>query len=511
MSKRVLRPGQTVSGALSRRGFLGGGAALVSGLAVPGLVAGAARPAHAARTARAATATRVSTADITFTTAAQAEALQALGRTTLRTPGSLPNPALAAGTDTLPDIEHIVVLMMENHSYDNIFGMLGRGDGYTLDSNGLPTATNPYANGQIQHAFRMPTTCQLPGLPSQEWMTAHMAYNNGAMDGFVQSPTGPYTSTIVGGVAMGYWTADDLPFTYSLAQNFPIGDRWFCSLLGQTDPNRRYVIAGTSAGMTDDGGTSYLTLVVPAGGTIFNTLDAHGISWENYVTTYPLGATPELFPLNDAWPELFHNKSFNDFFSDAASGNLPAFSFLDENFSTTSEEDPQNVVNGEAMMAQVVQAVADSPLWKSTLLVIMYDEHGGYYDHVVPPVAIPPDNISPMVQPGESTYDGFARYGFRVPSVVVSPYAKQNYVSSVVYDHTSVLAMVERKWNLPALTYRDANANDLTDFLDLDAMSAGQPTFPTLPKLAAPGNTAARLACSTTGPGTIPPAGSITG
>jgi len=514
MSKRVLRPSQTASGALSRRGFLGGGAALVSGLAVPGLVAGAARPAHAARaarTARAATATRVSTADITFTTAAQAEALQALGRTTLRTPGSLPNPALAAGTDTLPGIEHIVVLMMENHSYDNIFGMLGRGDGYTLDSNGLPTATNPYANGQIQHAFRMPTTCQLSGLPSQEWMTAHMAYNNGAMDGFVQSPTGPYTSTIVGGVAMGYWTADDLPFTYSLAQNFPIGDRWFCSLLGQTDPNRRYVIGGTSAGMTDDGGTSYLSLVVPAGGTIFNTLDAHGITWENYVTTYPLGATPELFPLDDAWPELFHNKSFNDFFSDAASGNLPAFSFLDENFSTTSEEDPQNVVNGEAMMAQVVQAVADSPLWKSTLLVIMYDEHGGYYDHVAPPAAIPPDNISPMVQPGESTYDGFARYGFRVPSVVVSPYAKQNYVSSVVYDHTSVLAMVERKWNLPALTYRDANANDLTDFLDLDAMSAGQPTFPTLPKLAAPGNNAARLACSTTGPGTIPPAGSITG
>jgi phospholipase C len=514
MSKRVLRPGQTAASAVSRRGFLGGGAALVSGLAVPGLVAGAARPARTARAAtaaRAATVARPAAANVTWTAAAQAEALQALGRTTLRTPGSLPNPALAAGTDTLPNIEHIVVLMMENHSYDNVFGMLGRGDGYTLGSTGLPTATNPYANGQTQHAFRMPTTCQLSGLPSQEWMTAHMAYNNGAMDGFVQSPTGPYTSTIVGGVAMGYWTADDLPFTYSLAENFPIGDRWFCSLLGQTDPNRRYVIAGTSAGMTDDGGTSVLTLVVPAGGTIFNLLDAHGISWENYVTTYPLGATPELFPLNDAWPELFHNKSFNDFFSDAAAGNLPAFSFLDENFSSTSQEDPQNVVNGEAMMAQVVQAVADSPLWKTTLLAIMYDEHGGYYDHVPPPAAIPPDNIGPLVQPGESTYDGFARYGFRVPSVVVSPYAKPNYVSSVVYDHTSVLAMVERKWNLPALTYRDANANDLTDFLDMSAMAAGKPTFPTLPKLAAPGNNAARLACSTTGPGTIPPAGSITG
>jgi phospholipase C len=116
-----------------------------------------------------------------------------------------------------------------------------------------------------------------------------------------------------------------------------------------------------------------------------------------------------------------------------------------------------------------------------------------------------------LLNPGDPAYDGFARYGFRVPSVVVSPYAKRNYVSHVVHDHTSVLAMLERKWNLPALTHRDANANDLTDFLDLSALAAGQPTFATLPPLAAPGDTAAALACSTSGPGTIPPAGSITG
>jgi phospholipase C len=125
--------------------------------------------------------------------------------------------------------------------------------------------------------------------------------------------------------------------------------------------------------------------------------------------------------------------------------------------------------------------------------------------------AIPPDAIAPVVQPGEETYEGFARYGFRVPSVVVSPYAKRNHVSHVLHDHTSVLAFVERKWNLPALTYRDANANDLTDFLDLGALTSGRPVFPALPPLAAPGDTSARLACSVSGPGTIPPAGSITG
>jgi len=419
---------------------------------------------------------------------------------------------LAAGTDTMPGIQHIVVLMMENHSFDNLLGMLGRGDGFTLGSNGLPTATNPYPDGRIQHAFRMPTTCQLPSQPSQEWLPSHNAYNGGKMDGFVRTPVGPGSSTIVGGVAMGYWTGDDLPFTYSLARTFPIGDRWFSSVMSQTFPNRRYLIAGTSAGMTDDSGISLVNLATLApAGTIFNMLDAHSISWENYVSSFPAGATPELYALNDTVPELLRHKALSAFFIDAAAGKLPSFSLLDPSYTTQSQENPQNIVVGEALMAQVVNAIGASPLWHSTLLVLMYDEHGGYYDHVPPPAAIPPDSIGPLVQPGESRYDGFARYGFRVPSVVVSPYARPGYVSHVLHDHASVLAMVERKWNLPALTHRDANANDLTDFLDLGALAAGRPTFPKLPALAAPGNTAAALACSTTGPGTIPPPGSITG
>jgi len=152
----------------------------------------------------------------------------------------------------------------------------------------------------------------------------------------------------------------------------------------------------------------------------------------------------------------------------------------------------------------VIDALRTSPLWRKTLFILTYDEHGGYYDHVPPPVALAPDSIPPTVQPGESTYDGFARYGFRVPSIVIGPYAKRNYVSSVVYDHTSILAFLERKWNLQAMTYRDANANDLTDFLDLGAMKAGKPTFPEIPSLVSAGDDAARLACSKTGPGKVP-------
>jgi len=485
---------------LSRRRFLGGtGLALAAG-AAPGLLPACDSGSTASRTRR-------SSAEPAGYTAA----LRALGRTSLRVPGSRPDPSVPAGTDTLPGIEHIVVLMLENHSYDNILGMLGRGDGFTLGNNGLPTAANPYPNGQIQHAFRMPTTCQLQGTPSQEWAAAHHAYAGGAMNGFVSAAISPQAHAIVGGVAMGYWTGDDLPFTYALARTFPVGDRWFCSLLGQTDPNRRYLIAGTSAGMTDDAGPSDLSALIPAVGTIFTTLDTYRISWENYTAAYPYGATPELFPASDAAPEAVHHKPLPEFFSDAATGDLPSFSLLDPDYTTQSEENPQNIVVGEALLAQVVQAVGTSPLWPTTMLAIMYDEHGGYYDHVPPPPAIPPDSIGPAVQPGESTYDGFARYGFRVPSVVVSPYARPGHVTSVLHDHTSVLAMVERKWNLPALTYRDANANDLTDFLDLSALAAGKPTFPALPALAPPGDTPARLACSASGPGVIPPPGSVSG
>ena len=121
----------------------------------------------------------------------------------LRQPGSLPYPKLAAGTDTIPQIEHVVVLMMENHSYDNYLGMLRRpgADGFRFGRDGLPSATNPYGNGQVQHAFRMPTHCQLDARPSQEWTASHNAYDNGRMDGFVSTPIDPLTTETVGGVA----------------------------------------------------------------------------------------------------------------------------------------------------------------------------------------------------------------------------------------------------------------------------------------------------------------------
>ena len=407
--------------------------------------------------------------------ASEREALRVLGRTSMRMPGSRPFPAIAAGTDMLPEIENVVVEVMENHSYDNFFGMLGRGpfqaprgSRFTIAADGYPTATSPTATGGAQRAFRMPNTCQSGGSPSQEWAACHQQYANGANSGFVTSPSGP--------VAMGYWQQQDLPFTYALASEFPIGDRWFCSMLGQTDPNRRYLFAGTSMGMTDDiPDSSQLPTftLAPPNGTIFNQLTSHGISWTNYSAVVSgVNESMNLYPTNDVQYDATKVKSMTQFLADAKSGSLSSFTFIDPDYAWhLTQENPQNISLGETFLHTVVEAIGSSPAWRKTVLIITYDEHGGYYDHVPPPVALAPDNIAPVVPSGEQTYDGFRRYGFRVPSIVVSPYSKKDYVSHMVYDHTSVLAFLERKFNLPALTKRDANANDMFDFLDLPAMA----------------------------------------
>ena len=136
---------------------------------------------------------------------------------------------------------------------------------------------------------------------------------------------------------------------------------------------------------------------------MFNLLDNHGIGWENYVASYPTGATPELFLANDLIPEALHHTSLDDFFTAAANGALPPFSILDPDYSTQSQENPQNIVVGEALLAQVVDALGSSPLWEKSILLVMYDEYGGYYDHVPPPAAIPPDIIPRSCSPARSS------------------------------------------------------------------------------------------------------------
>jgi len=427
---------------------------------------------------------------------------------------------------------------MENHSYDNYFGMLaGRGDGFTLGRNGMPIGSNLTLNGTQVPLTHSAQTTQLPNVPTQSWNASHIQWNNGACDGFVRGVEKTLPGED-GTVAMRYWTEADLPFYYGLARVFPLATRWFSSCLGPTFPNRRFLVAGTANGLVDD--LAFCMIDYPAGGTIFDHLSANDISWINYHHLAPIkinwrrlthaqgltwlrllagalgGVFPQLVPMlksklqvtADLYPvgllrSLNHLRPITRFWSDAAAGTLPAVSIVDPDFGQTSEENPQDIQAGEAFAAQVINAVMNGKGWPNTLLIWLYDEHGGYYDHVQPPAAAAPDDVPahgayerfPLLRllrrtalgqriaaadTGPTTY---AQLGFRVPAVIVSPYAKPGYVTELDYDHTAILRLIQRKWNLPPLTKRDAAAADLLDALDLDA----PPAFLIPPRLPAPG------------------------
>jgi phospholipase C len=408
----------------------------------------------------------------------------------LRQPDSLPNPRVAAGTpnEALP-FDHVVVVMMENHSFDNLLGALHRSGqpkahGLKINRHGVAHNSNPGPEGPVQ-SFVIPSTAQAPSV-TQTWNATHTQIDGGKMDGFVRS--------VGNDEPMGYWTEDVLPFAYSFARTFTLANKWFCSAPCQTYPNRRFLMAGTAYGdiATD---TESLSDPPPPNGTIFDRLHTYGVSWRNYFTDLPQTAIVpsiiEKYPTNLA--------SIAQFKLDCLTGNLPSVSFVDPEFGLLSdigaplaalpgleaitgklettggdEESEQDMSYGEYWAYQVVKCVLESPAWPRTLLIYTYDEHGGYYDHVPPPPAIAPDSIAPKLEAGD-TPGGYDIYGPRVPGIVASPYSKPNAVTNVVHDHTSALATIEAKWNLPALTLRDANAKTVLDFLDLGQAAFMEP------------------------------------
>ena len=421
----------------------------------------------------------------------------------LRQPGSLPDPGRPAGTpdDGMP-FDHVVIVMMENHSFDNILGALSRAgqpaaDGLTFDAAGRPTNTNPGAPATPPEvtAFPFPSTAQ--GLEvSQTWNASHEQIDGGRMDGFVRSVNATQP--------MGFYPPEVLPFAHSLARTFTVANRWFASVPAQTVPNRRFLFAGTAYGAIATDLPTVLFSGSPPNGTIFDLLSAHGISWRNYATNVP--STVVIPSILLKHPTQL--RPIGAFFEDCAHGTLPAVSMVDPEAGVLaligrlisavpllgpigaalqrhggSEEAAQDMYYGEAWAHRVVEAVLASPAWPRTLLVYLYDEHGGYYDHVPPPPAIPPDDIPPKLGPGDAP-GGYDTYGVRVPAVVVSPYSRPNAVTDVVHDHTSVTATIEAKWNLPALTRRDANAATVMDFLDV-----GHAAFLTPPPIEGPSRT----------------------
>ena len=382
-------------------------------------------------------------------------------------PETRPDPTRPEGIDLMPGVEHIVIYMQENHSYDSYFGMLGRGDGFTRGPDGRPTNSNPGTGGSpvvVRHAT---STCAGAGT-SQNWNDTHDQINGGAMDGFARlSPD-----------ALQYWDAGDLPFYHSLANTFVVCDRWFTSCPGQTYANRRYLQAATSVGLVETDLDRVAQTPDAPNGTIWDRLNAHGISWTDYAYDLPdIALFPRVLLTNTTRVSSTHQ-----FLLDCASGRLPAVSIVSPGYENFTEEPPADINRGEAFSARLVNAVMSGPKWGSTVMFFMYDEHGGFYDHVTPPAAVPPDSIGPQINTDLGDRPGaFDRYGVRVPAIVISPFAKRDHVSHVVHDHTSVLRFIETKYNLGALTYRDANASDLLDTLDFEAKAFLEPPVLALP------------------------------
>jgi len=395
-------------------------------------------------------------------------------------PGTRPDPGKPEGADLLPQIDHIVIYMQENHSYDSYFGTYPRGDGYTMVG-GKPTNSAKDSKGRAVPVFRSTETCQTGRGVSQSWDQTHLQIDGGAMDGWLNNDN---TN------AMKYWDGGHLPFYWSLADHFPLCDRWFGSAPCQTYPNRMYLQAATSQGLVETDTTKALNLPHPKGGTIWDKLNAFGISWLDYALDLPDIA---LFP--KTWNANKDKvRTTGDFLADCASGTLPSVSIVSPGVASYTEENPADVQLGEKFTAMLVNAVMSSPAWGRTLMVFTYDEHGGYYDHVAPPAAITPDDIPPDIDPKTDQPGRFDLYGPRVPGFVISPYSRPGYTSSVVHDHTSILRLVETKFNLGALTRRDANASNLLDCLDLD----NPPAFATPPTLANPGLPASGSSCENT-------------
>jgi phospholipase C len=374
-------------------------------------------------------------------------------------------------------IDHFVIVMQENRSFDHYFQGLPK-FGVNAD-----VAPDDYRNpdsktGRMLKLFHQTALCTKD--VRHDWNSAHVQFNDGKMDGFVD------TSNPHGERALGYYEASELPYYYQLASTFAIGDRYFAAILGPTWPNRMFFNSGSSFGHI--GNTAPPAQAEEP--SLFHQLQQKGIEW----VVYAEGMTFEekIFRhLHDEKGD--HFKDIDGYFEDAKKNTLPAYVWVESSYGgpdATDEHPPADIELGQELVSRVIDALMKSKAWAHSALFIMYDEPGGFFDHVPPPPACPPDQIEPLLEK-RHLRARFDRLGMRVPFIVVSPFAKAHYVSHQVLSHTSVLRMVEARFGLPALSARDANSDVPYDLFDFE-----HPPFlvpPVLPP--SPVNDALHKAC----------------
>ena len=413
-------------------------------------------------------------------------------------------PDQSSGEPAIPAINTFVYMMLENRSYDHFLGARKLVEGNMLGDGLQSTFVNDDLNGVPISPFE-PTLDQLCVVdPPHGWTELHNSWNNGACDGFVKQyqTSDMTTSTNV----MQYLTRKELPITYALADAYTTCDRWFCSVMGPTLPNRAYWHTASSFGIgqDEDANTEILNAFanVPVP-TIYNRLVDKNVSWAYYYGSlavvalfgnagpYQLSLGPDDGTGNIRRFGDYQGRS-GQFFTDAKNGTLPNVVYIDPYFYLDDDHPPIHPINGQQLIASVYTALANSPQWKNCMLVVTYDENGGFFDHVSPPTTTD-DTLQKFGQAG------FEQCGFRVPTMVIGPYVKKGYVSHVQYDHTSALKHLENHYNLESLNVRMSAANDLSDCIDQDALDAGNWSEPiTLPMIDLADFPQDPVACSTT-------------
>lgn len=415
------------------------------------------------------------------------------------------NPALDAA------IHNIVIMVQENRSFDHYFGHLNAyrlANGFPPDVDGAPAnASNPAASGTgTLAAFHLLTTCVEN--PSPSWNESHVDYNRqdptsntADLDGFVQTAAKDaralHYHDVQGRRVMGYYDQTDLPYYYFMATYFATSDRWFSPVMSRTQANRMYILAATSAGRVYPLATGE---VLP-NPTIFDELQQAGVTWKIYVTDKVNGSLLQgsyisMFAAGEKYSQNIVPVA--QYFKDLKNHTLPQVSLVESGYFSGLDEHPAEDPNatgpsiqaGAAYVSTFINGLMGSSYWAHAAFIWTTDEGGGFYDHVPPQAAVNPDSIPPQdLQPGDicTTSGGgrtcdFTSTGYRVPMFVVSPYARQGFVSHSVMDSTAMLKFIETRFHLRSLTLRDANQPDMTEFFDFSrAVWLKPPTPPVQP------------------------------
>ncbi len=426
----------------------------------------------------------------------------------------------------LTDIEHVVILIQENRSFDHYFGMLPGVRGFS-DAGAHSVFYQPGYPEPGYEGVLLPFHLETKGAPqcfpdiTHAWAPQHRSWDGGAMDGFVRAHL-EVDGAQAGPATMGYYEREDIPFYYDLADAFTICDNYYCSVLGPTDPNRLYSMTGTLDPDGKAGGPLIETVVGSqyegrfSWTTMPEQLNAAGVSWKVY-TGKALGRfdNPLIYfsqyQTDPALAALAFDPVYpNDFAADLERKELPQVSWINTSLNETEHPGNSSAAIGELVVRQLVDRIRSHPnIWKKTALFVTWDENGGFFDHVAPPTpppGTPGEYLTvPDITGNADGINGPIGLGFRVPLLIVSPFSQGGFLCSDVFDHTSLLRFIETRFGaeVPNLSaWRRAATGDLTSAFNFAELVTANPNLPTVklnPKERESGG------CEVSMPVTVPP------